>query len=167
VIAITTILVATDFSESSDTALRYGKDLARTHGATLHVLNVADDLGVRLAATPLGTPPDLGRFQSDLEAEARRGTAALLTDEDRQVLRARSVVLTSSRPADAIVSYARDVKADLIVMGTHGRSGLAHLFMGSVAQQVVRAAPCPVLTVRHPEREFIRPDALQVISSAQ
>jgi nucleotide-binding universal stress UspA family protein len=90
--------------------------------------------------------------------------AALLTDEDRRVLRAQPMVLTASRPTDAILSYARDVNADLIVMGTHGRTGVAHLFMGSVAEHVVRAAPCPVLTVRHPEREFVQPDALQVVA---
>lgn len=163
-IALKTILVATDFSAPADTALRYGKDLARTHGASLHLLNVADDLGARMAAAPMAIVPDLGHLQSDLEEDARRAVAALLTDEDRRVLRAQPMVLTASRPTDAILSYARDVNADLIVMGTHGRTGVAHLFMGSVAEHVVRAAPCPVLTVRHPEREFVQPDALQVVA---
>ena len=134
------------------------------YAASLHVLNVADDLGARIAAAPMAIMPDIGYLQSELEEDARRAVAALLTDEDRRVLRAQPVVLTASRPADAILSYARDVKADLIVIGTHGRTGMAHLVMGSVAEHVVRAAPCPVLTVRHPEREFVQPDALQVMA---
>jgi nucleotide-binding universal stress UspA family protein len=65
-----------------------------------------------------------------------------------------------------IVDYARDHDVDIIVMGTHGRGALGHLVMGSVAERVVRLAPCPVLTVRHPEHEFIRPDALATLAEA-
>ena len=104
VIALKSILVATDFSKPADTALRYGKDLARTYAASLHVLNVADDLGARIAAAPMAIMPDIGYLQSELEEDARRAVAALLTDEDRRVLRAQPVVLTASRPADAILS---------------------------------------------------------------
>ena len=60
--------------------------------------------------------------------------------------------------------YAKEANIDLIVMGTQGRGGLAHLVMGSVAERVVRTAPCPVLTVRHPEHEFIAPDAMQAVA---
>jgi nucleotide-binding universal stress UspA family protein len=60
-------------------------------------------------------------------------------------------------PFDEIVRLARDRNVDLIVMGTHGHTGLAHVLMGSVAEKVVRRAPCPVLTVRHPEHEFVHP----------
>ena len=74
--------------------------------------------------------------------------------------------ITSSRAAETIVQYARDHAVDLIVMGTHGRRALAHVLMGSVAERVVRMAPCPVLTVRHPEREFVAPDALVAVAKA-
>lgn len=158
-IAIKNILVATDFSAPSDAALIYGKDFARTYGAALHVLHVADDLGGRM--TPVTVMPDVGKLQMQLEADARQRLEGLLTAEDRKVLRARSVLRTSSQTAEAIVSYARDTLIDLIIVGTHGRTGLSHFFMGSVAQHVVRMAPCPVLTIRHPEREFVRADALQ------
>ena len=70
-------------------------------------------------------------------------------------------------PAREIVSYAASAHIDLIVMGTHGRGPVAHLFMGSVAERVVRTASCPVLIVRHPEHEFIRPDALQTVAAAE
>jgi nucleotide-binding universal stress UspA family protein len=164
VISIKVILVATDFSEPSATALRYGRDLARTHRASFHLLHVADDIGARLLTAPLSMPPDVGHLQTKLEEDARQAISAQLTAEDRDGLQAQAIVLTSTRPADAILSYARDFKADLIVMGTHGRTGMAHLLMGSVAEHVVRAAPCPVLTVRHPEREFVQPDALQIVA---
>jgi nucleotide-binding universal stress UspA family protein len=77
------------------------------------------------------------------------------------------VLRVSGTPALAIVTYAKDANLDLIVMGTHGRGGMAHVLMGSVAEKVVRTAPCPVLTVRHPEHEFVLPDALQVVTHAR
>jgi nucleotide-binding universal stress UspA family protein len=89
-----------------------------------------------------------------------------VTDEDRLQLRAHTVALTAIAPSEAIVQYAMTEDIDVIVMGTHGRNGLAHLFMGSVAERVVRLSPCPVLTVRHPQHEFIAPDALVAIAKA-
>ena len=90
----------------------------------------------------------------------------LVTDEDRTMLHAKPVVLTALGTAEAIVEYAKTHTVDIIVMGTHGRRALAHLLMGSVAERVVRTAPCPVLTVRHPEHEFIAPDALVAVARA-
>ena len=133
-IAINNILVATDFGEASDSALRYGRELAGRFGATLHVLHVAENAYV---------------------------------DSDGSGPRTKAVVITSSSAAYAIVDYARDHGIDLIVMGTHGRGALAHLVMGSVAERVVRLASCPVLTVRHPEHEFVKPDTLQVTAAAR
>ena len=72
---------------------------------------------------------------------------------------------TSDNPAEEIVKYAKAHAIDLIVMGTHGRGALAQLLVGSVAERVVRTAPCPVLTVRHPEHEFIVPDAGETTAS--
>ena len=74
--------------------------------------------------------------------------------------------VTSGAPASAIVDYANEARIDLIIMGTHGRGTVAHMLMGSVAERVVRTAPCPVLTVRHPEREFVLPDALAAVATA-
>ena len=159
-ITLKQILVATDFGEASDAALLYGKNFARVHRATLHVLHVIDDLVAR-AIAPAGRAPDLGALQEELDADAHDRVAELLSDEDRSILDARAVVVTGRKPADAIVSYAREHDIELIIIGTHGRTGLAHLVMGSVAEKIVASAPCPVLTVKHPEREFIRPDALQ------
>jgi nucleotide-binding universal stress UspA family protein len=106
------------------------------------------------------------RLQQDLEATARRRIELLLSDEDRAVLAAEAAVIVSNAPAYAIVDYARKANVNLIVMGTHGRGAVAHLLMGSVAERVVRLAPCPVLTVRRPEHEFVRPDALVAVARA-
>ncbi len=160
-IAIKNILVGTDFSAPSEAALIYGRNFARAHSATLHVVHVSDDVAARVV-TLTGPLPDVGRLQSELETESRRRLDEVLTDDDRRALHARAVVLTSATPAQTLLWYARDANIDLIIVGTHGRTGIAHFFMGSVAQHIVRSAPCPVLTVRHPEREFVVPDALQV-----
>ena len=163
-IRLKTVLVATDFGESSEAALTYGRDLARAFDATLHVLHI-----VQSVYTVLGTEayisvlPDL---QRDVEDAARVRLEALLSDEDRTALHATAVIRTSGAPAAAIVEYAHDAKIDLIIMGTHGRGAVAHMLMGSVAERVVRTAPCPVLTVRHPEREFVLPDALVAVAKA-
>ncbi len=148
-IALKNVLVATDFSESSDQALAYGRDLARTFGARLHVLHIAENLMATSVADyyPAGFP----EMQLEVEGAARTRVEALVTAEDRAQLKAVAVVRTSAAPAAAIVEYAKEGSIDLIVMGTHGRGMVSRLLMGSVAERVVRLAPCPVLTVRKPE----------------
>jgi len=163
-IALKDILVATDFGEPADAALTYGRELARTYGATLHVVHIVDDVYLRLGGDAyVAVLPDL---QRDAEVAAQGRLDALLVDNDPDPLPVKKVTLTSAAPATAIVEYARSNGIDLIVIGTHGRGAVAHLLMGSVAERVVRTAPCPVLTVRHPEHEFIRPDALVAVTGA-
>jgi nucleotide-binding universal stress UspA family protein len=160
-IVLKTILVATDFSDTSDTALTYGRDLARSYESSLHVLHVVESaVGYLADAESIGVLMDL---QAQIERHARGRLETVVTDEDRTTLHARPVILTAGRAADGIVQYAKDNAIDLIVIGTHGRSGFAHAIMGSVAERVIRLAPCPVLTVRHPEREFVAPDALVAV----
>jgi nucleotide-binding universal stress UspA family protein len=163
-IRIKSVLVATDFSEPSTVALEYGREFARTYGAKLHVIHVVENLQWRYV-TDMPTAY-LIDAQKDLEASARARLDAVLTDEDRRQLGARAIVVTAVTASEAIIEYAKAEAVDAIVMGTHGRGGLAHVFMGSVAERVVRMAPCPVLTVRHPEHEFIAPDALVAVAKA-
>jgi nucleotide-binding universal stress UspA family protein len=163
-ITLKRILVPTDFGEAAEVALAYGRELARTFGAKLDVLHVTENVFSRIGIEGYVAPfPDM---QKDIEEAARTQVARLLSDEDRATLGAKGVVCTSNSPALEIVSYAQEAKVDLIVMGTHGRGPMAHLLMGSVAERVVRTAPCPVLTVRHPEHEFVLPDALVAVSRA-
>jgi len=160
------ILVATDFGEAAGVAFAYGRELARTFGATLEVLHVVDNVFARGFAAE-GYMAAYPALQRDVEDAAARQLDALLCDEDRAELGATGIVRASTSPALTIVEYARETSADQIIMGTHGRGAMAHLLMGSVAERVVRTAPCPVLTVRHPEHEFVLPDALVSVSHAK
>lgn len=148
-IVLRQVLVATDFGLASDAALSYGRALARRFGATLHLLHVTENSFMRATAAE---PKVL------LDA-AWRALTERLTEDDRHTLHAVPAVETSDTPAEAIARYAKAARVDLIVMGTHGRGALSQLLMGSVAERVVRIAPCPVLTVRQPEHDFITPEA--------
>jgi universal stress protein A len=156
------IVVATDFSEPSATALDYGRELARRFGATLYVLHVADDIAERLS--PEYYPIPLDRVQKEIDEAARKQLEPLVTAEDRQQLRALPVLRRSVSVAAAILEYAKETAADLIVIGTHGRRGMSRLIMGSVAERVVRMASCPVFSVHCPEHDIIVPDALVAVT---
>jgi nucleotide-binding universal stress UspA family protein len=151
-IRLTKVLVPTDFSEPSATALAYALALARTFGASLHVLHVVEE-PLAQGWNGFGLPelPEL-RAQVLADAQQRLEQAVPPLERDRQA----TELVTCLGAADReIVSFAKARQVDLIVMGTHGRGGMAHLLLGSVAEKVVREAPCPVLTVRHPQREFV------------
>ena len=150
------ILVATDFGDASEVALDYGRALARTFGASLHLLHVMENQFMR----PSAAEPHV------LRAAAVKRLGERLTDDDRATLHATAVLETSDNAAEEIVLYAKAHNIDLIIMGTHGRGAIAQLLVGSVAEKVVRTAPCPVLTVRHPEHEFVIPDALVAVVKA-
>ena len=160
-IAIKNILVATDFGEAADTALGYGRELATRFGATLHVLHVAENVYITAfgAETYASFAPDM---QRDIEQAAQRKLHEALIDSDGSGPKTVPAVMTSGAPAFAIVDYARDHDIELIVMGTHGRGVVQQFLMGSVAERVVRLAPCPVLTVRSRERDFVHPDLVAV-----
>jgi|SRR5215204_2537305 len=165
-IVLKKVLVATDFSEPSDAALAYGRELAFTFGAQLVIVHVAENTLTRGFSGADGFVFIDPALQRSVEAGARRQLESLISDEDREQLYAAAVVLTSNTPARAITEYAKEAGVDLIVLGTHGRGAVAQLLMGSVAERAVRTASCPVLTVRHPEREFVLPDALVAFAGA-
>ena len=141
-----TILVASDFSPTSDHALEYARALARSFGSTLHLLHVVPS-PVMAAVWSEAYAYDLGAFGERLRREAERQ----LTGKAQTI---RDVTVTTEalvgNPAAIIAVTAARRAVDLIVIGTHGRTGVPHLFMGSVAERVVRSSPCPVLTVRGP-----------------
>jgi nucleotide-binding universal stress UspA family protein len=151
------ILVATDFGEASAAALRYGRELATAFAATLRLLHVAEDLSVTGLGVNgyVGLPPEV---LQDIERAARQQTEDLVTDDDRRLLKAEAITISSNRIAGTIVEYARANAVDLIVVGTHGRRALSHMMLGSVAERVVRTAPCPVLTVHSLQHEFVATD---------
>jgi universal stress protein A len=146
----TKILVPTDFSETADEALEYAKVLAGQLGASLHLMHVFSDPYAAAAYAPEVYGPVAASLPERALDEARRCLLARLTaDEEERFSGTRAIV--SGLTAPQIVRYANDQAMDLIVMGTHGRRGVAHLLVGSVAEHVVRTATCPVLTVRSPK----------------
>jgi nucleotide-binding universal stress UspA family protein len=155
-LTIERVCVPTDFSGCADLAVKYGAALARQNGAQLHLLHVVQDIHEKLHHpdfTHQGT--SVQAFLQSLEKGATEYLARLASQREWRELEVERVYLYG-RPANEIVRYARQNRIDLLVMGTHGRSGLEHVFVGSVAERVVRTAPCPVMTVRCPlERDFV------------
>lgn len=167
-IAIKNVLVATDFSPVAASALVYGRALARTFGGTLHVLHVVDDLTTRLAYADASVPGFAPhQLQADIEQAARKELETAVGEDDRRELHAKSVLRVSNSPAKEIAEYAKEAAIDVIVIGATGRGTIDRMLMGSVADKVIRRAPCPVLAVRHPEHEFVTPDALQTVAHAK
>jgi nucleotide-binding universal stress UspA family protein len=154
-IVIKSVLVPTDFSEPAETALKYGKAFSESFDASLHLVHVLDESALVYPWTsPDGMPIALGEARSEMEHMVNDRLNRVLTDAERQKYSAH-VSMLCGNPFMEIVEYANSQNIDLIVMGTHGRGPIAHMLMGSVAEKVVRKAPCPVLTVRTPEHEFI------------
>lgn len=144
------ILVPTDFSTISDLAVSYAIDLATRYGASIHLVHVVEEMYFG-SAYPDGFFAELPAVRARLieEAETRLTQAAARCQAAGLAV---TTQVAEGRPARIIASMATNRGADLIVMGTHGRSGVAHLVLGSVAEHVVRTAPCPVFTVRDTAR---------------
>jgi nucleotide-binding universal stress UspA family protein len=142
---IKTVLHPTDFSPSAKEALRIACSLAREHGAKLILLHVAQRPISNVAGMPVPPPPPPTIDWSGLKAELDTIAAGI---KDVAV----GTRLVEGEPAGGIIDLAREVSADLIVIGSHGRTGLSRLLMGSIAEHVVRKAACPVLTVKTPAK---------------
>ena len=143
-ITIRRILVPTDFSECALPAVRYAAELADKFAAELVLLHVVSDAVLALPDAVMPTPA------TDLHAlteAGKTGLANLIAAEKLERLNPRPEVRLGS-PAAEIIAAATDLHADLVCIGTHGRGGIARVLLGSVAESVVRQAPCPVLTVR-------------------
>ena len=157
-LAIKTILHPTDFSERSNFAFRLACSLARDYGARLMVVHVAEPpvpiYGNGLVLPPAQAPKEtvLARLQQLLPKDPKVQVEHRLTEGDAAI---------------EILRIAGEIKCDLIVMGTHGRTGLGRLLMGSVAEQVVRKAACPVLTVKTPQHAMPFSEELVAVAAGQ
>jgi len=140
------ILVPTDFSDQSSRALEWAKNLASVYGASLHLLTVVPEPFVLPDPGTFSVPLPSG-YVDGLRRDAEAHLHAALSPAERERLNARSAVLFG-HPYGEILDYATRERIDLIVMGTHGRGALGRAVLGSVAERIVRTAPCPVLTVR-------------------
>lgn len=153
------ILFPTDFSDCASHALPHTLRLARSFRSEIHILHalVLHDADPGNAAHPL---PDVEGLYQLLEAQAESQLSQAVQDHGEE-LTFRRAQLRSLSAASAILEYAAEHSIDLITLGTHGRRGLRRLLLGSVAEEVVRLAPCPVLTV--PERAGATPDRVERI----
>jgi nucleotide-binding universal stress UspA family protein len=144
------ILVPVDFSESSRAALDYAAMFAARFGAEVTVLHVVEPvpLAVPFAVGPMPDPGSL-TMSMEMENSAKEGLERFLAPPAPELNAQRKV--TMGPPAEEILRIAEGDGVDLVVMGTHGRRGLARLLMGSVASEVVKRASCPVMTVRSGE----------------
>lgn len=149
------ILFATDFSECAVLAREMARQLAEQFGAELHILHVIHDLGVEVPDFGMGLAfPGYLENIGTQQREMKEGASKLLSQERSDCGSVNVVTeVRFGKPFVEIIKYARDTEMDLIVVGSHGRSGITHLLIGSVAERVVRKAPCPVLTVRPPARD--------------
>ena len=154
-IEISRILHPTDFSVSSKHAMSYALYFAREFKAKLYVLHVIEEVASAMYFDILQTPP-LAQLMDDIEAQARGALDELIPPGMRSGVEVESMI-RKGVPFLEIIRCAEEVGADVIVCGTHGRTGLKHALFGSVAEKVVRKSPCPVLSVRHPEHKFEMP----------
>lgn len=138
------ILAPTDFSDVSNSAAGYAAKLAVATGARLHLHHIVPDVMDGRSAVET---PHLGHALDDAEKEGNAKLKELLSEHEKAALSLTSYV-GFGPPADEITEYAGKNDIDLIVMGTHGRSGLEKMWLGSVTEKVLRHATCPVLVVR-------------------
>jgi len=141
------IVVPVDFSDDSLKALAYARDIAKAFGAELLLLYVVEPVYYATPADMYVTTPNMTMLLDEQRQIGAKQLGKLIADLGKKGQRVRGMVKTGS-PAQVIADTAKSTHADLIVMATHGRSGLAHIIMGSVSEKVVRHASCPVLTVR-------------------
>ncbi len=145
------ILVPTDFSEAANEALDYALSLAKIFQSKLYLLHVYEPM-VFYTDSPMGMPDVM-----ELEQSIRTSSEQSLRHIHEKLIKMRAgefgdiqveTLLLQGKPFVEIIKTAREKNADLIILSTHGRSGLEHILLGSVAEKVVRKSPCPVLTIR-------------------
>jgi nucleotide-binding universal stress UspA family protein len=142
------ILFATDFSEGSSYALPYAVDMTRQYGAKLYIVHVIFDVAKTVGWYVPHVSVD--EIYQDMEKSARAELEKVFIDEMRGLKDVERFVLKGI-PHEEVMKFAGENRIDLIVLGTHGRRGIDRVLFGSTAEQVVRNAPCPVLSVRQPK----------------
>ena len=157
-INIKNILVPTDFSDFSRYALNYAVAFAQAFGAKITLIHVTPEReldSIRQVSTYF-EPGQLENLLKERESEDRKQLEEFILAELKKGITVETIHKVGIPFLD-IIKTAKQRGVDLIVIATHGRSGLSHMLFGSVAEKVVRQAPCPVLSIRHPEHEFVMP----------
>ena len=145
---IETLLVPMDFSTHSKKALLYAAELGKVFGAKLHLLHC---YGIDMVQAFPYDPPYLTNLPPDFDDRVREAAESKLAGFRKEVEDlgvAVEIHLSKLFPSDAILRTAKEIQADMIVMGTRGRTGLEHVLLGSVAERTIRIAPCPVVSIK-------------------
>jgi nucleotide-binding universal stress UspA family protein len=138
------IVCPVDFSEFTDEIIEYGVSIAKKFDAELHLLHIIPNLNYFTPYESFLTPENLVAMERSIEREIEKDFENTIKKIDMPVKKAIKTGVTFVE----ILDYIKTEKIDLVVMGTHGRSGFEHILLGSVAEKIIRRAPCPVLTVR-------------------
>lgn len=146
------ILCPVDFSQFSQEVVDYAVDLAIKYGAELHIIHVIPNMTYFTPYESFLTPENLVAIEKHIQDQVENDFEKVL----KQNVPAKKVIRTGV-PFVEIIDYAKSESIDLIVMGTHGRSGIEHILIGNVAEKVVRKSPCPVMTIRPKGKEFKMP----------
>jgi nucleotide-binding universal stress UspA family protein len=144
------ILCPLDFSEFSNEIVNYAVNIAGKYGSELHLLHVIPNLNYYTPYESFLTPENLVALESSIEKEVGKDFEKIIKKIDTPV----KTITKSGAPFVEIIEYVKTESIDLVVMGTHGRSGIEHILIGSVAEKVVRKSPCPVLTIRPKNKAF-------------
>jgi universal stress protein A len=147
------IVSPVDFSEFTDDIVAYAVDIATKYGAELHLLHVIPNLNYFTPYESFLTPENLVSIESNIEKEVAKD----FDKTTKGISIPISKVIKTGVTFVEIIDYIKENEIDLVVMGTHGRSGIEHILIGSVAEKVVRKSPCPVLTVRPKGKTFSMP----------
>jgi universal stress protein A len=147
------ILCPVDFSEFTEDILSYGVGIAKKFDAELHLLHVIPNLNYFTPYESFLTPENLVVIERNIEGEVEKDFDKVVKKIDMPVKKTIKTGVTFVE----IIDYVKQEGIDLVVMGTHGRSGIEHILIGSVAEKVVRKSPCPVLTIRPKDKKFSMP----------
>jgi universal stress protein A len=147
------ILCPVDFSEFTDEILEYAVNIAQKYNSELHLIHIIPNLNYFTPYESFFTPENLIVVEKNMEAEVNKDFDELM----KKINVPAKKIIKNGAAFVEIINYARTESMDLIIIGTHGRTGLEHILIGSVAERVLRKSPCPVLTVRPKSRQFKMP----------
>ena len=147
------ILYPVDFSEHTEGIVEYGVAIARKFDAEFHLLHVIPNLNYFTPYESFLTPENMVAIERSIESEVERDLNKIIENIGIPVIK----VVKTGVIFMEIIDYIKTEKIDLVVMGTHGRSGIEHILIGSVAEKIVRKAPCPVLTIKPKNWKFTMP----------
>jgi nucleotide-binding universal stress UspA family protein len=147
------IVCPIDFSEFTDEILKYAVNITKKFNAELHLIHIIPNLNYFTPYESFLTPENLVAIEKNIEKEVEKDFEKVTKDIDMPL---KKIVKTGATFVE-IIDYIKEEDIDLVVMGTHGRSGIEHILIGSVAEKVVRKSPCPVLTIRPRGRKFSMP----------